>query len=673
MMVKAVKSLKKVFGKGSFVGKLLFFLSVSFAVVAIVVASISSVIGIREMREGYSGYILTSSEQQQSAVSYFFHSYERELIQMSRNKSVESLGGFVNTDLNREHVMTLFENYLAENVDVRSIYHGTEKTRELTIFPKIDQKVDPTERPWYQEAKDKGAVVWVGPYEDTVTGDMMMTCAIPTYNRRQFTGVIGIDIELSKMSQFSSSFHIGEEGGMIFVNPQESIILACRNESMVGQKLPEYTIHQIQAGVEDLYDDEVEGKLYRMAYKPIPGMRLGLISYVPHSEIRETGYHILFYSLLIAVLVVVLSIFFIRLLLFPLKKSFEILSEGMKALSEGNFTRRIAEKREDEIGAMYGQFNEMSDNVSRLVRSTHEVAENVSEASEMLASLTTETTQNAKDVMIGVDEIAQGATEQAQEVEVGATSMQVMGEKMERNRQMIHELGGSVDQVVKSKDIGMETLQKLVLASEEGHRATESVSEVIDKTNESAKQIAEASEMIRSIAQQTNLLALNAAIEAARAGDAGRGFAVVADEIRKLAENSSRFSEEISLVVSVLTEKSEDAVRTMEEVEKISEQQRSYMSRTEEQFQGISDAVLNTQAYILEVRKLAEEINDQKDHMLKTMMSLSAISEETAASSQQVAATMQEQGHSMDEMAKHASSLMEIVQKLSESVSAFQV
>ncbi|WP_397443922.1 methyl-accepting chemotaxis protein [Peribacillus aracenensis] len=72
----------------------------------------------------------------------------------------------------------------------------------------------------------------------------------------------------------------------------------------------------------------------------------------------------------------------------------------------------------------------------------------------------------------------------------------------------------------------------------------------------SATKIKEISTLITDISGQTNLLALNAAIEAARAGENGKGFAVVTEEVRKLADQTTQFANNIHKLVSIIQNES---------------------------------------------------------------------------------------------------------------------
>lgn len=329
-------------------------------------------------------------------------------------------------------------------------------------------------------------------------------------------------------------------------------------------------------------------------------------------------------------------------------------------------------KRQDEIGMLAVSFQRIIDNLRIFVVQIGDSSSMLSKSSQELTVSSGESAAASEEVARAIEDIAKGASEQAMDTEIGANHINDLGSLVEINEDYLRKLNDSTKDADKLKDEGILIIGDLVKATEASNNATKEIRDVIIRTNESAERIENASNMISNIAEQTNLLALNAAIEAARAGEAGRGFAVVADEIRKLAEESNKFTEDITAVVTDLSNKTNQAVTTMEEVTSITELQSKNVADTNDKFIGIANSIENISSVIHMINESGKQMIEKKDMIIEIIQNLSAISEENAAGTQEASASVEEQTATMAEIASASEALGRLAIDLQEGISKFK-
>ena len=198
------------------------------------------------------------------------------------------------------------------------------------------------------------------------------------------------------------------------------------------------------------------------------------------------------------------------------------------------------------------------------------------------------------------------------------------------------------------------------------------VKEDIGLLAQKSKEIRGFVDIISEITNQTNLLSLNASIEAARAGEAGRGFAVVAEEIHKLADGSRQAADEINKVVETIEKQTKDTVKTALKAESIVREQADTVEETKKTFQEIYQSTEEIMKDIRRVSGSVENMNGQRGRTLEAISSISAVSEETAASSANVYNIARGQEEIVGSLDRASKELKEKMEELQKAVSLFK-
>ena len=583
---------------------------------------------------------------------------------------------------------TLYKELIAitdKNSEILAAFVGFDDKRYLSgdQLP-VDKDYDPRERDWYKDAMEYDHPYVSIPYEDASSGQTVITVSTQIKKDDKTIGVLGIDIFMKDIKELINGIKLYDTG-FAYVIDSEGYIVSYKDYdpseelSKIEDGSKENLVEPILEG-EDKTFYSVEDGVKRVNSKyDIIGTDWTLVVSVPESEVMSGVHELSVFMISIGAFFFVLILGLLLWIIKSITSPIAALGKDMEKLADYDFSEEVKSGisknsgRKDEIGSISRGTEKVVERLRDIVLNIREVSGNILNVSDEIADNAKSTAKASDELTKAVDGISIGAMHQAEDMQRGTKAMQSMGEVLRANEESMVELNNSSDGVYDAKEKGISAIKDLINTTAKVEESAMKVSEVIVRTDEGAKKIDEASTMIKSIAGQTNLLALNAAIEAARAGEAGKGFAVVADEIRKLAEQTDKFTEEIVVVVRNLSERTKEAVDIMEEVKTVVGEQVTCVDETEKQFVYISDEIDVTKTIIGKLNDSEKELEDARGELSEIVEGLAAVSEENAAATEECLASVEEQAASTSIIESSAERLPEMAKGLEEAVQKFKL
>ena len=349
------------------------------------------------------------------------------------------------------------------------------------------------------------------------------------------------------------------------------------------------------------------------------------------------------------------------------------INDVMVLVGEGTLTRLIEAAASGEFASMVEGINGTIESLRGIVTELRDAGVNIGSVSQNMLSAGEEMNRMVSQTSASVEQIAEGAKTQAQQISgalresegVGKTASNTLtqAESMNKAAEIANKAAGeggkAMESTIQNTDLMLEGSKESVKRIEALSKSSEQIQEIVD--------------VIRDIATQTNILAINAAIEAVRAGKQGKGFAVVAEEVKTLSADSKSQAKKISTLVQAVMKETEETVTTIKTMAQNVELGRRSIEQTSKAFGDINRSIETTSGTAKEISVAAADQKKSIDAISESLDKISGIAADTSSGSTQSAEGSKRLLSKTQELMSTATRLASMSEKLQQTVGRFSV
>ncbi|MBM7542456.1 methyl-accepting chemotaxis protein [Amphibacillus cookii] len=614
----------------------------------------------------------------------FMYERTREIKNITKLESVEALLSHdydIEEELNHQLITsTYFKSFSILDASGAVV---SQTTSQLSTNYSVDQ-------PWWEQAIEEGQSYSDIIYDASLDAYVIMFY-VPIYQGETYLGMIeaAFDVEYiwNDINAITSDHNIVE-----LVNRDGNKIADTISSASIDQDSSENSeeldpngkvyqqIHKAnpdQSGIinsqSSIGVDSIIGYATSAGYSDYPGNDWVLLVSEPRDIMLNSIKQLRNIVALIAVVTLIIVILSSILIASNLSKPLITLKNKALNVAAGKLNEKIVVKGSGEVRQLTLAMNKMIENLHSTLKETKQASTDISNQGLHLDKVSSELQVGSDQMASTMQEIATGAEDQANTSSDIAKSSEQLGQQIhlvEKQSSLLQRMAGDVDQLSHQGSVQMNR------SLEQIHQVHQDVLNSVTNIKaleQSTDSVVSLTEVIHQITEQTHLLALNAAIESARAGEAGKGFNVVANEIRKLAEQVSHSSVDISNVINGIKEASSLLVQTLNHTASQSHDSLEQIKQTKESFDDIRKQMLAMNQTIEAVASSMTHIEKNSQSIHKGMHQVASISEDSLAGIEETAAFTEEQKDLMDQLKAQSEYFLTLAGELDVMVKKFQL